>query len=242
MSSKTVLITGGSSKLGQTFAEYMQSQNYRIYYHYNTSLSKIQYLSEEKNIFIAADFNNINEAIERFEEIFEKHGYPDIIINNASSFYNDKFGNLDVQTFQHNLNVNAITPLFLLSTIAEKMPKESLIINILDYFTTKIPTRNFLSYGIAKAMFANLTEALAVIMAPKTRVNGIAISPVLCGTSEAPNDFIVRATDNPLSIKTEVKHILNTLDYIIKNNCITGEIIRLDSGKHLQMKSDYFNN
>ncbi|MBN9542671.1 MAG: SDR family oxidoreductase [Alphaproteobacteria bacterium] len=242
MSSKKVLITGASSKLGKTFAKHLQSQDYFTYLHYKDSFDKIQGLSDKKNIFIEADFNFLEKSIQNFTNIFEKHGYPDIIINNASTFTNDKLGNMHYETFTENMHVNTITPLFLLSNITEKLNHDSLVINILDYFTDNIPTRNFLSYGIAKSLLTQLTKSLAVSMAPKTRVNAIALSPVICDPSEDPDNFMFRATDNVLGNIIDVAQVISTIDFLINNKAITGEIIRVDSGKHLQMKSDYFNN
>lgn len=236
-------ITGCTSKLGQMLLKYFLSKNYTVQGHYNNNIEKIKkiIINYQKNFSsISCNFNNTQESIDHLFNFFQNNGFPNIIINNASSFFNDNITDLKLDILDTNLNVNFKTPLYLISKISPYLPDNTLIINILDYFNNNIPDKNFLSYGISKSIMYNLTPNLAKSLSPKIRVNAIAIGPTIADPKEDPNAFYIRSIDNPLNIKATEIDIINAIEFIINTKSITGEIIHIDGGRHLNLREDYF--
>lgn len=232
MQDRKVLITGSSSKIGLILSRYFQSTEYYTYLHYNNSFDKIQGLANKNSFFIEADFYDVDRATDIFEETFKKHGYPDVIINNAAYFVKDNFANFSTDTLQKHLNINLITPLNIISKIYKKMSDKSVVINIFDYFHNRIPNADIFSYAISKNIYASVTQKIAIDIAP-VRVCGIGLPSVICDENENPDDFILRATNNLMHKKVEMKQVIDTIDFFIKNTAVTGQIINIDNGNFL---------
>ena len=106
------------------------------------------------------------------------------------------------------------------------------IINILDSIIYKLP-KNFSSYFFSKKILADYTMLSAKFHAPKARVNGIALGQILKNNNQNSENFKKTFCENPLGYSGSVIEICNTIDFILKNKSITGQIISLDGGAHL---------
>ena len=73
----------------------------------------------------------------------------------------------------------------------------------------------------------------AKFYAPKARVNGIALGQILKNNNQNSENFKKTFCENPLGYSGSVIEICNTIDFILKNKSITGQIISLDGGAHL---------
>ena len=107
------------------------------------------------------------------------------------------------------------------------------IVNILD---TKIQTnqaKRLTAYNLSKKVMMHLTRMNALDVAPGFRVNGIAPGPVLRSNHSSEEEFKNQIQETPLKLEIPSQTIATSLNYLIDNPNLTGQIIYCDNGAHL---------
>ena len=109
---KTILITGGSQRIGRSIALFLKDSNYNFIIHYNKSSKAAR---ELKNIIngqgrdceiVKTDLSKISDVkniIKRSKKFF---GPINAIVNNASLFINDNIENLNDKLWYDHMNIN----------------------------------------------------------------------------------------------------------------------------------------
>lgn len=233
MHMKTALLTGATGKLGSAIAIFLAQNGWNIALHYTQAEEKAVALSREIEQYkvnaqlIKADFSILDEVHSIFQKI---ETTIHLLINNASTFINDNAKNFSLNNLRLHMDVNILAPALLSQYFASQLPdkEDGNIINMLDYSIFKTP-HNFFSYHNSKAALAYLTKISARQYAPRVKVNGIALGHVKnlysCDTK------FVEAS--PLQIATPMEDITAAINFILKTQSMTGQIITLDSGMHL---------
>ncbi|WPX97361.1 SDR family NAD(P)-dependent oxidoreductase [Candidatus Bandiella euplotis] len=230
------LITGSAKRIGKEIALFLAKHGWDIIIHYNTSEDKANQLQDEvislgrkciiyKSNFLHAD--DYNQIMQEF-----KIG---LLVNNASMFENDNLHNLKEKDLLNNLKVNFSTPLILSKALMQShsgVDGQVNIINILDNIIFKLP-KNFISYYFSKTSLANFTKLAAKLYAPKVRVNGIALGQIMQNPKQSEANFEKTKNAAPLEYGATVDEICYTIDFILKTKSLTGQIISLDGGSHL---------
>lgn len=244
MQPKTVLITGGSRRIGAVMSRFMHQKNYNIIIHYLTSeeeaktlavsLNKIRKNSAE---IIKADLNDTSQVINLAENAFHIWNQLDGLINNASRFYATPLGFVNEEKWEDLLASNLKAPFFLAQACAKYLEKtHGSIVNITDIHAQR-PMKNYSVYSIAKAGLAMLTKTLARELAPTIRVNAVAPGPIIWPEKEnslketAKQQIIdqipLKRIGTPEEIAKAVYYLLNDATYS------TGQTIDVDGGRNL---------
>lgn len=236
---RTALITGSAKRIGKTIASHLASQGWNIAIHCNHSVKEAQELcsslsekfSQNHYQLICADLNNQNEVDRIIPETIERFGQLDLLINNASIFEPSSILHTTPALFNRMINVNFRAPFFLIKNYFE-VQKKGLIINLLD---TRI-VRNepdFAAYTLSKKSLFELTKMAAIEFGPSFRVNAIAPGAALppAGKDKSYLQNIARKT--PLKYPGGVIPVLKSIDFIIENDYLTGQIIFCDGGENV---------
>ena len=90
-----------------------------------------------------------------------------------------------------------------------------------------------MSYTISKTRPQTLTKTMAMRLGPNIKVNAIAPGPIIKSKRQTDKHFRnqVRSTLLKKSVRSE--DICDTVEFLINNNSITGQIIAVDSGQSL---------
>ena len=94
------------------------------------------------------------------------------------------------------------------------------------------PGADHFPYTISKAALAALTKSLAVALAPKIIVNGLALGAILPPADGNANPDIIK--NIPMKRWANANEVEQALLFLL--TCppyITGEIIHVDGGRHL---------
>jgi NAD(P)-dependent dehydrogenase (short-subunit alcohol dehydrogenase family) len=226
------LITGSAKRIGKEIAIFLAKKGWDIILHYNTSSADVLHVKNDilslkrKCILYKQNFleeANIGDFIKDIE--------VDLLINNASIFENDKLTNIDYSNLFNAFSVNLFNPI-MLSEHLSKNNKNMNIINILDTIIHKLP-KNFTSYYMSKISLANFTKLSAKLYAPNIRVNGIALGQILKNKNQSQKNFDQSQSSTPLGYSGNIDEICATIDFILNTKSITGQIISLDGGEHL---------
>jgi pteridine reductase len=177
-----------------------------------------------------SDLNDLSQArglIARINESTPLHG----LVNSAAIFESLTLENTSVEDWQKHLTINLTAPFLLSQAFAKQAPQGARIVNILDWRALR-PGANHFPYTISKAALAAMTESLAVALAPKIIVNGLALGAIL-----PPSDGQVKPdllNNIPAQRWAEEHEVERALVFALTGpDYITGEIIHLDGGRHL---------
>jgi NAD(P)-dependent dehydrogenase (short-subunit alcohol dehydrogenase family) len=112
------------------------------------------------------------------------------------------------------------------------MSNGGLIVNVTDSGAQKAWSR-YPSYTVSKAALESLTRLLARAFAPNIRVNAIAPGLVLPSDVVAPEEWERLVSRLPLKRAATLDEITYALQFLIKNEYITGQTIVVDGGYSL---------
>ncbi len=239
---KVALITGGAKRVGKALAIALAQQGCNVVIHYGRSAEAAQQTITELNTagakawLISADLGD-EAAVETIIPFaVEQAGRLDILINSASIFPPEDFMSAASATWDRSMMVNLKAPFLLSQAFARTLPKDrpGKIINLLDASAMR-PQNHHFSYTISKVGLEGLTMAMAHALAGRNiQVNGIVLGAILPNVNDDPALFErlaqhipARRTGSPQEVVNAMLYLLQTGDYV------TGEIIRVDGGKHL---------
>jgi len=240
MKNKNLLITGAATRVGKAIALHFAERGWNIALHYFRSSSKAIKLKKiiEQNlvkvVLIKADLKNPKQIEKIMPLARKKLGTIDCLINNAALFEKDDIANFTTKSWDDHLNINLLAPAILTKQFSKQASKKTVsnIINIIDQRIFNL-TPFFMSYTVSKSGLQTLTKTMAMRLGPNIKVNAIAPGPTIKSKRQTDKHFKnqVKSTLLKKSVKTE--DICATVEFLISNNSITGQIIAVDSGQNL---------
>ena len=250
LAGKTALVTGAANRIGAQIARTLHQNGANLIIHYRNSRTSAQDIAAELNrhrpgsaISYQADLSDTAELDALALKSVQKFGQLDILINNASSFYPTPVGTITRHHWDDLIGSNLKAPLFLSQACYPALDKTGgCIINLLDIYATS-PLKNHSLYCSAKAANQMLVKSLALDMAPRVRVNGIAPGAILwpvANQTTASSD-VINNEDRQQTILDKIPlqkignpdNIVQTVLFLINNDYITGEIVTIDGGRLL---------
>ncbi len=182
----------------------------------------------------AGDLSDPTMAGALIETASDELGPISVLVNSASGFPADNISDVTVGEWRRTADLSLGSPLFLTQAFADALPSEmsGAVINITDVKTTS-PYREHLSYMLAKGGIDTLTRAAALALAPRIRVNAVALGVILPPPGEGEDYVSILAAELPLERPGDAQVVADAAVFLAQNDFITGEIIRLDGGAHL---------
>lgn len=232
--SPLALVTGAAHRLGKAFALTLARLGYDIVLHYHSSSdeafqTQAEIESLSRNVFLAqADLTNPSEI----QSLLSNIEHLDVLVNSAAFMPHGNVDALSLENWDAALDLNLRAPFLLAQACASKMSSGGLIVNITDVGAQKAWSR-YPSYTVSKAALESLTKILARALAPKIRVNAIAPGFVLQSDIVPAEEWERLIGRIPLKRPARTEEITSTLEFLIKNEYITGQTIVVDGGYSL---------
>lgn len=232
---KTVLVTGGARRIGAALCEALAAEECRVVIHYNRSAHPAKALAARlrRNGMhawtVAGDFRTPHSADRVVRQAVTVAGKLDILINNAAVFDKQRLLRVTEAALRAEWEVNLLAPLLLMRAFA-RCAKRGCIINLLDCRIASNQS-DTVPYSLAKKSLADLTCLAALELAPGITVNGVAPGPVLAANTVGATRE--RARPLPLKIRPTVQEVVKAVLFLLKSDVITGQIVFVDSGRHL---------
>src|SRR3954469_9723109 len=127
-------------------------------------------------VVVAADLSDVGVVESLVETAVREFERVDIVVNNVGGTMPMPFADTTVKSFEDAFHFN-VTTAFALTKAALPHLLESgngSVVNITSAMG-RLRDRGYVAYGTAKAALAHMTRLLAADLAPKVRVNGIAV-------------------------------------------------------------------
>ena len=235
---KTVLITGAGIRLGRVMAQAIAQQGGHVLLHYNSSRQPAEELEEEiqnsggeatllqANLADPESTQALINQLSRFKPLFA-------LVNSASIFAPVDLASTTLDSWETHFRVNLTAPFLLCQAFPALIAPGGTgrIVNILDWRALR-PGKDHLPYTISKAGLTALTQALAVELAPRITVNGLAFGAILPPSDGGDVEGILEFV--PAERWAQLEEVGESLLFLLEGpEYITGEIIHLDGGRHL---------
>ena len=236
---QTALITGASKRIGKTLAEHLAKKGWSILIHYNSSDKPANELANRLRLIypnqnfntIKTNLSNSDEVEKLIPDVVNKFGKFQLLINNASVFNKGDVSETSSGLFNSQFDVNFKAPFLLIRDFANYC-KQGNVINFVD---TRITSNKsgFAAYSLSKKALWELTKMAALEFAPAIRINAIAPGVTLPPTDKDESYLENLAKNIPMKKPGGVKPILKSIDYILENNHLTGQLLFADGGENL---------
>lgn len=207
---KTVLVTGGTTRLGRVLAEGLRARGWRVL----TTSHRA-----DAGADILADFADPLGPARAYAACLRLLGGqpPDALVNNAALF-----AGTDVALTAVNLEA----PKKLTMLMAGRETGRGVVVNVLDTRVLgAMPPSGV--YAATKAALLAYTRTSAALFAETLRVNAVAPGPVL-----APTDVHEKAGETLLGRPTPAD-VAQGVAYLLEAAATTGAVIPIDGGQHL---------
>jgi len=236
---QTALITGAAKRIGRAIAEHLASEGWNLALHYHSSEKAAKHLQDElqklypEQTFILFQSNLQNPfAVEKLiPEVIREFDSLDMLINNASAFEEGLITETAFDLLDRMMMVNFRAPFLLIRDFA-RLSGKGQIINMVDTRITRNEP-NYAAYSISKKALWGITKMAAIEFAPDIRVNAIAPGATL-PPEDKPEQYLWQIAEKiPMKKAGGLEPIIKSLDYILSNEHLTGQLLFCDGGENL---------
>ncbi len=234
---KTILITGAARRIGQHLALSAAKAGANVILHHANSPEDAAGTAERiramgrKAWVLQADFSDPQQAAQLMDAAWS-FSPVNFLVHNAAIFAPLTLETTSLADWQQHLNINLTAPFLISQAFARCLNGlPGRIIHMLDWRALR-PAADHLPYTISKAGLAALTKSLAVALAPRISVNGLALGAILPPSDGAAHDKIIEPV--PARRWAELDEVSQAMLFLLTGPAyITGEIIHVDGGRHL---------
>lgn len=238
---RAALVTGAAKRVGRAIALALAEAGFCVAVHYRESAEAAEATAAAIRqlgagaVTVAADLANEPEAAGLLDRAAAEFGPIGVLVNNAATFERDEWHDATRAGWEAHMQPNLRAPFVLIQRFATLLPAaaEGVVVNMLDERVWS-PTPHFVSYTVAKAALWTLTRSLALALAPHIRVNGIGPGPTLPSRRQTPQQFARQSAAVPLGHGAPPEEIGRAVLCILALPSLTGQMLALDGGQHLQ--------
>lgn len=237
-------IIAGTRRVGATVVRRLAQEGIRPAILYRRGRDEANQLYEsvrgkvDRACIVQADLTLEDEVSRAVAVAADELGDLSFCINLASDYRRVPFEALDGEAWEQGM-AGAKGAYLLAVHAARRMlvndgPSRGHIIFFGDWAAGETPYRDFLPYLTAKAAVHFMTRAFAIELAPQ----GILVNAISPGPTVRPPDLDEDAwrqvmEETPLGRESSDEEMAELITTLLRSETITGENIRVDSGRHI---------
>lgn len=240
---KSVLVTGGSLRLGAQICRQFARAGWHVWCHYQHSYDAAQALCQDlrqQDLMadtVQADLSDGQQRKRLMTHIAQTTGPLHCLVNNASSFEPDLADDFNPDAARQQLETNLLAPMELSSLMAQTTPAESpsgarSIVHILDQKVLNL-NPDYFSYTLSKLALERAIALQAQALAPKLRVCGVAPGLMYLSGPQSQTNFDKASQINLMQRAIDPAQVAASCLFLAENPCITGITLAVDNGQHL---------
>ena len=239
MSSRVVLVTGSTSGIGEATARRFAARGDTVVFNSVRSVEAGERLaaSTANAHYVQADIAVAVDCTRLIEQVLERCGRLDVLVNNAGTTrvipHRDlEAATLDVWREIFEVNVFGTWSLSVAAMEALRATKGS-IVNVSSVAGVR-PTGSSIPYAASKAALNHITALLAKVVGPDVRVN--AVAPGLIDTPWTKDWDVVRGfvqSVAPLQRSGTPDDVADVIVSLASTPYVTGQVVTVDGGLSL---------
>ena len=239
MSSRVVLVTGSTSGIGEATALRFAALGDTVVFNSVRSVEAGQRLasSTATSHYVQADIAIAEDCTRLIEQVLERCGRLDVLVNNAGTTrvipHRDlEAATLDVWREIFEVNVFGTWSLSVAAMEALRATKGS-IVNVSSVAGVR-PTGSSIPYAASKAALNHITALMAKVVGPDVRVN--AVAPGLVDTPWTKDWDVVRGfvrSVAPLQRSGTPDDVADVIVSLASTPYVTGQVVIVDGGLSL---------
>ncbi|MBP0447063.1 SDR family oxidoreductase [Roseomonas sp. SSH11] len=241
---RAALVTGGAKRIGRSIALALAEAGFDLAIHHHDSKDEAEETAAairamgRRATLLRADLSREEEVESLIPDATARLGPIGVLVNNASRFERDEWDSATRESWDRHIEPNLRAPFVLTQALALALPDEAegAVVNLLDQRVLSL-TPHFVSYTVSKAALWALTQSMALALAPRIRVNGIGPGPTIASTRQTEAQFRAQCESTPLGHGSSPEEIARGVMAILSLPAMTGQMIALDGGQHLQWSS-----
>ncbi len=238
---RAALVTGGAQRIGRAIALALAEAGFDVAVHCHSSRAAAAATCDDisglgrRATLLQADLGQEAATAALLPQATAALGPIGVLVNNASRFDRDEWHDASRASWDAHIEPNLRAPFLLIQHFARLLPDTAhgAVINMLDERVWSI-TPHFVSYTVSKAGLWALTQSMALALAPRIRVNGIGPGPSLPNVRQTRAQFERQAESVPLRHGASPEEIGRAALAILALPAMTGQMLALDGGQHLQ--------
>ena len=238
---RTVLVTGAARRLGREIALTLARGGWQLAIHHRHSVEEArQTAAEARALGVAAQtfFADLgDEASVRalLPAVAAHFGQVDAVVNSASTFEHDSAQSFDYATMDTHMRANTGAAVVLAQALHEHLSARDArgaVVNLLDQKLWNM-NPDFFSYTLSKAALEAANTMLALALAPRVRVVGVAPGLTLTSHMLSDEKFQQLHRQSPLGRSSTPADVAAAVAFALDNGSITGTTLLVDGGQHL---------
>ncbi|MGE0722962.1 MAG: SDR family oxidoreductase [Alphaproteobacteria bacterium] len=238
---RAALVTGAGRRIGRAIALALAADGFAVAVHHRAAQADAAEVVRAieavggRAVALGADLAAEDETAALVGRAADALGPLGCLVNSASVFERDEALTATRESWDRHLTVNLRAPFVLTQQFARALPAaaEGVVVNLLDERVWSL-TPHFVSYTVSKSALWTLTRTLALALAPRVRVNGIGPGPTLPSPRQSEEQFARQRASVPLGRGPALDEIPAAVRFILAARSMTGQMIALDGGQHLQ--------
>jgi NAD(P)-dependent dehydrogenase (short-subunit alcohol dehydrogenase family) len=177
LTGQVALVTGGAKGIGKSISEALLEAGCRVVVCGRNAPETLPTHDGRTAEFVACDVRVADQVRTLVDEMVERHGRLDIVVNNAGGSPMAEASTASPRFSDAIVALNLMAPLHVSQAAWRHMQAQAnggSIVNICSVSGVR-PSPGTAIYGAAKAGLVNLTQSLAMEWGPKIRVNAVIV-------------------------------------------------------------------
>jgi len=239
---RVALVTGAGKRLGREIALTLARQGWDVAVHCRASRDEAEATAADiramgrRAAVLCADLSDEAATRTLVPQAVAELGQLDALVNSASTFEYDTAATFTYAMLERHLRANTAPAIVLSQALADHVAgrlAEGAVVNLLDQKLWN-PNPDFISYTLSKAALESATTLLALSLAPRVRVVGVAPGLTLSSEWLQGAQFEQAHKLSPLGRSSTPHDVAATVAFALANRSITGTTLLVDGGQHLQ--------
>ena len=237
----TCLITGSSRGIGLAIAHHLAAKGHRVILNSRSPIAPevlAQFEGYEQPVLQATgDISQFDVAKQLVDDLYDQGVQVDVLVNNAGITRDGLVMRMSEEDFNAVIPTNLNGCFNMCRHLTPRLLKQKggRIINMTSVVGV-MGNAGQVNYAASKAGMIGLTKSLAREVASRgITVNAIAPGFIETDMTDQLSDRVKEAMLGQIPLKRfgQVEHIAKTVDFLIDNDYITGQVIEVNGGLHI---------
>lgn len=242
-----VLVTGAARRLGREMALDLARHGWDVALHYRHSADAARATAAELQacgvqvLCFGADLADETACRALVPAVLAAFGRLDAVVHSASTFEYDDARSFSYASLEKHLRANTAPAVVLAQALAEHLAqdppeaaRQGVVVTLLDQKLWN-PNPDFFSYTLSKAALESATTLLALALAPRVRVVGVAPGLTLSSDWLQGEQFeSLHRQSGLLGQSSTPQDVAATVRFVLENRSLTATTILVDAGQHLR--------